>query len=120
MRNDKHLALKLRKLGKSYNKISNELDIPKSTLCSWFSKIDWSQSVKEELVRKANYIARKRLVLFNKKRREMWERWRERARQQARDNFSYLKDNPLFIAGIMLFQCNLLNIFVCSSIGLSK
>ena len=49
MRNDKHLALKLRKLGKSYNKISNELDIPKSTLCSWFSKIDWSQSVKEEL-----------------------------------------------------------------------
>ena len=103
MRNDKHLAIKLRKQGKSYNKISKELDIPKSTLADWFSNANWSIGIKKELIRKANYITRKRLVLINKRRRLMWEEWREKAREQARRDFIKLKSNPLFIAGIMIY-----------------
>ncbi len=103
MRNDKHLALKLRKQGKSYNKISKELDIPKSTLSDWFSDIKWSNDTKKELTRKANYVARKRLRLINKARRKMWEEWREKAREQARKDFPLLKNNPLFIAGLMMY-----------------
>ena len=103
MRNDKHIAIKLRKQGKSYSKISKELDIPKSTLSDWFSSMDWSKPIKAELTKKANYIARKRLRLYNKKRKIFWEAWREKARQQARDSFSKLKSNPLFIAGLMLY-----------------
>lgn len=103
MRNDKHLAVKLRRRGKSYNKISKELGIPKSTLSGWFSNIDWSVGVKKELIRKAKYVARKRLVLVNKQRRLMWEAWREKARKQARKDFLKLKLNPLFIAGIMIY-----------------
>lgn len=103
MRNDKHLAIKLRQQNKSYNKISRELGISKGTLSEWFSRIDWSQDIKNELTRKANFIAKKRLRLINKARSEMWERWREEARQQARDDFPMLKSDPLFISGIMIY-----------------
>lgn len=103
MRNDKHLVIKLRKEGLSYGKISKKLDIPKSTLSGWLCDIGWSVDIKNELVRKANYVARHRLTLLNKKRRAMWEEWREKAREQARKDFPKLKSNPLFIAGIMLY-----------------
>ncbi|PIY96753.1 MAG: hypothetical protein COY66_03120 [Candidatus Kerfeldbacteria bacterium CG_4_10_14_0_8_um_filter_42_10] len=79
------------------------LNIPKSTLATWFSELNWSQEIKKELTRKANYIAKKRLCIINKARRESWERWREQARIQARKNFVKLKNNPLFIAGVMLY-----------------
>jgi len=103
MRNDKHLAIKLRKQNKSYNKISKELGIPKSTLSEWFSEKNWSQRVKRDLTRRANYIARKRLRLINKARREKWERWREEFRKEAREEFSLLLKDPLFVAGISLY-----------------
>jgi hypothetical protein len=103
MRNDKHLAIKLRRKGKSYNKISKELNIPKSTLSDWFSNLRWSQTIKKELERKANYIARKRLRLICKARREYWEKWREEFRKEARKEFPVLKSNPLFIAGLMIY-----------------
>ncbi len=103
MRNDKHIAEKLRRLGKSYNAISRELDIPKSTLSDWFSKTMWSKRTKIELTRRANYIAKKRLRLINKKRREMWEQRREEAREEARRAFPRLSRDPLFVAGAMLY-----------------
>lgn len=103
MRNDKHIAIKLRRQGKSYGKISKELNIPKSTLSDWLSDINWSRSIKIDLTRKANYVARKRLQSYNKKQKIFWEAWREQARQQARDDFSKFKSNPLFISGIMIY-----------------
>lgn len=103
MRNDQHLAIKLRKKGMCYNKISKELGVPKSTLCYWFKNEPWSQEIKKELNRKALYIAKKRLRLINKTRREKWERWREEHRQAARKEFGYLKKNSLFLAGLMLY-----------------
>lgn len=103
MRNDKHLAIKLRKQGESYNKISRELEISKSTLSNWFSVIEWSKDIKKELTRKANYIARKNLQRYNKKCKEKWERWREEARQEAVKEFPQFKKNFLFLAGLMLY-----------------
>ena len=103
MRNDQHLATKLRKKGVCYNKISRELGIPKSTLCYWFKNKLWSQEIKKELSRKALYIAKKRLRLINKARIEKWKRWREEHRQIARKEFSCLKKDPLFLAGLMLY-----------------
>lgn len=103
MRNDKHLAEKLRRIGKSYNAISRELEVPKSTLSDWFSKTTWSKDIKTELTRRANYIAKKRLRLINKERRVIWERWREEAREEARRAFPRLSRDPLFIAGTMLY-----------------
>ena len=51
MRDDKHIAIKLRKQEKSYSKISKELSVPKSTLSAWFSDINWSKSIKSNLTR---------------------------------------------------------------------
>ena len=38
-----------------------------------------------------------------KQRQKMWEVWREHARQQARMDFQKLMQDPLFVAGIMLY-----------------
>lgn len=103
MRNDRHLAIKLRKKSASYNKISKELGIPKSTLSYWFKDEKWSQKIKQELSRKALYTAKKRLRLINKARKEKWEKWREGYREEARKEFPRLKNNPLFLAGLMLY-----------------
>jgi len=103
MRNDKHIALKLRKEGKSYKKISAELDIPKSTLSEWFSGKSWSTEIKNELARKANFISGKRLDRYNIERKVLREKQREKARQDAKKEFIELSTNPLFIAGIMLY-----------------
>ena len=100
MRDDKHIAIKLRKRGESYNKISQELSISKGTLSNWFSGLGWSETIKKELTRKANYTARKRLRLINKDRREMWERWRQGFRNEAKKkNFqNYLETLSLYQA----------------------
>jgi hypothetical protein len=103
MRNDKHLAFKLRKKGLSYNKISKELQISKSTLSNWFSPLDWSQEIKENLQRKAIYVSKKRLRLINKRRKEYWEKWREAFRKEARREFPSLLKDPLFTLGIALY-----------------
>jgi len=103
MRNDRHLAIQLRKKGLSYNKISKKLEIPKSTLCCWFKNEDWSNDIKKELSRKALYVAKKRFRLIIKQRKEKWEKWREEHRKMAIKEFPNLKSNKLFLAGLMLY-----------------
>jgi AcrR family transcriptional regulator len=103
MRNDRHLAIKLRKKGMSYNKISKELGIPKSTMHYWFRNEPWSQEIKKELNRRNIYVAKKRLRLIIKARKEKWKKWREAHRQAAKKEFPHLKKNPLFLAGLMLY-----------------
>ena len=103
MRGDKHIAIGLRKRGKSYNEISQELAVPKSTLSNWLSGMVWSQNIKNELTKKANHIAKKRLRLLNKERRAKWERRREQLREEAKREFPKLHKNPLFVAGAMLY-----------------
>lgn len=103
MRNDKHLATKLRRQGKSYKKIEKELGIPRSTLFGWFSHLPWSREMKVELTRRANYVNHRKFRKYVKARQKMWEAWREAARQEARRDFPKLSKNPLFIAGIMLY-----------------
>lgn len=103
MRNDYHLAKELREKGLSYNKISKDLAIPKSTICYWFKNQDWSKDITKELNEKSLRITRKRLRLINKRHKEKWEKWREKYRQEAREEYKKLKDSPLFISGIMLY-----------------
>jgi hypothetical protein len=103
MRNDQHLAYKLRRQGKSYKQIKKELGIASSTLSNWFAQLEWSQAIKTDLTRRAAYIATKRLRKSIQERKVIWERNREEARQAARRAFATLIKNPLFIAGIMLY-----------------
>lgn len=102
-RNDKHLALKLRKQGKAYNFISKQLGVPKSTLSDWFGSLKWSNGIKTELTRNANIMARKRMHLIAKANKERWRKWRLQYRVEAIREFPKLKNNRLFISGIMLY-----------------
>lgn len=103
MRRDRHLAFALRKQSKSYNEISRLLGIPKSTLVYWFKDNQWSENIKKELIRKANILNQPRLRLMSNANKKKWEAWHEECRQKARNEFPALKDNSLFLAGLMLY-----------------
>ncbi len=103
MRNDKHLAINLRKKGKSYRKIANDLGIPKSTLSNWFTDLRWSRKIKEDLSRKARYTSRRKFLSIVKKQSNEWENKRKNSRNEAREVFSLLLKNPLFISGINIY-----------------
>jgi len=95
--------LRLRQQGKSYKQIRKELGIATSTLSSWFSGLPWSKTIKTDLTKRASYVATKRLRKSIHARKVVWEQSREKARQEARNDFPKLLGNPLFVAGIMLY-----------------
>lgn len=109
MRTDRNQAFDLRRQGKSYNEISKDLDIPKSTLCSWFKDNSWSSEIKQNLTEKVRVLNSKSMRnkkqihvmhVINKRR---WEMRHEQYRDKARNEFPGLKDNITFIAGLMLY-----------------
>lgn len=103
MRKNKEKAFELRHQNKSYKMISRELDIPLSTLAGWFKNEPWSQEIRNMLGQKESlaFPAKlRRIVEANKKR---WSDWHELCRQEAINEFPKLRDNPLFLAGLMLY-----------------
>ena len=103
MRKDKEKAIELRHQGKSYKLISRELNIPIGTLAGWFKNESWSQEIRDMLGLKASFSfpdKLKKIIAANKKR---WELLREQHRKEATKEFSKLKQDPLFLAGIMLY-----------------
>ena len=103
MRKDKEKAIELRHQNKSYKSISRELGIPLGTLAGWFRNEPWSQEIRDKLGIEASLAfpeKLKRIVAANKKR---WADTHEVYRQEATKEFSKLKDDPLFLAGIMLY-----------------
>lgn len=103
MRNDRHLAIKLRKKNKSYNEISQTLNIPKSTLAYWFRNAYWSRKIKKNLIKEAQRKAKRQLRLMVKARKKFWEKCHQSYREQAAKEFPILKQNPLLLAGLMLY-----------------
>lgn len=103
MRKDKEQAVNLRKLGKSYKEISNELRIPKSTLSEWFGGSVWSQKIKENLNCVAQANSTVRIIELNNIRGEHLEKLYTQARLEALEDFMALKHHPTFVAGVMLY-----------------
>ncbi|OGM98320.1 MAG: hypothetical protein A2915_04390 [Candidatus Yanofskybacteria bacterium RIFCSPLOWO2_01_FULL_41_34] len=103
MRKDQEKAFGLRRQKQSYKTISKELGIPKSTLAGWFKNELWSQDIRDELGRTASLAFPEklnRIVAANKKR---WADWHQQARDEAVVEFPKLKDDSLFLAGLMLY-----------------
>lgn len=103
MRNDQHLAIDLRRRGRSYNDIATQLGIPKSTLSGWLRTRSWSQEIRRKLDQKQRQHSIKRMRALARVQKEKWEQWREEYRREARERFTSLVRDPLFIAGIMLY-----------------
>jgi len=103
MREDKHIAIKLRNKGKSYSQISQILNVPKSTLSEWFSGEEWSLVIKQKLQEKAKVLSKEKIKSLNVTRQIKLEELYLRAEQEAKEEFFLHKNNPLFIAGVMLY-----------------
>lgn len=103
IRIDRHHAISLRKLGKSYTEISRELNIPKSTVGYWFRGNPWSEEIKRKLIKKAQILAKPKLRLMSEANKKKWEIRHEECRQKAIQEFPLLKNNQLFLAGLMLY-----------------
>ncbi|MDP3792872.1 MAG: hypothetical protein Q8Q89_04055 [bacterium] len=103
MRKDKERVFELRRQNKSYKQISRELGVPLGTLAGWLKNELWSQDIRDKLGQEASLAFPSKLrsiVAANKKR---WADWHESCRQEAINEFPGLKDNPLFMAGLMLY-----------------
>ena len=96
-------AFSLRLGGKSYSQISTLTNIPKSTLCSWFSDKEWSKKIKFNLT-KANLSKRnKGLVLARKIKAINVLKRHFVYRNRALKEFKILKEDPFFLAGLCLY-----------------
>ena len=103
MRKDKIRAYELRRKGKSYSEIRKVLGVSKGTLSGWFKGQEWSQEIKEKLSQTQSIKAPKKKAQIIKANKERWLMWRQQHRARASDSFTDLKNNPLFIAGMMLY-----------------
>lgn len=102
-RTDRHLAIALRKQGKSYSEISKELGIPESTMGYWFRGNPWSEEIKRNLIIKAQILARPKLRLMSRANKMKWEAWHLECRNEAVKEFPSLQNNILFASGLMLY-----------------
>lgn len=103
MRSDKDKATELRRSGKSYKQIREELKIPLSTLSEWFSGEEWSAAIRSKLTESAQEVSTARIKELDKVRGYYLEKAYREAREEAIVEFETLKYNPLFIAGMMLY-----------------
>ncbi len=103
MNKNKEAAVKLRKLGKSYNDIQQFMHIPKSTLSGWFAKESWSQEIKKKLKDKTNISGSIALRSLAKVRAGKLASLYKHAQAEALREFHKLKHHPLFIAGLSLY-----------------
>ena len=103
MRKDRVRAYELRRQSKSYSEISKTLGIPKGTLAGWFKDEDWSREIREVLGAKESLAYPEKLAAIRKANKERWRLKYEEYQNAAIQEFEEYKDNPLFLAGIMLY-----------------
>jgi hypothetical protein len=103
MRKDKAVAFKLRKEGKSYRQIQKELEISRSTLCDWFKNEEWSKHVKNKNIELNIKLSNERLKILNESRNGMLEEKYNNTRKEAEKEFHVFKNEPLFMAGLMIY-----------------
>ena len=103
MRKDRSKAEELRRRGKSYKEIGRKLGIPTATLCGWFKDLPWSIEIRDRLTTEtssSNPEKLKRMVAATKKK---FASLHEEYRREAIAEFEQKKNDPLFIAGLMLY-----------------
>src|SRR3989338_7427985 len=103
MRKDRTKAEQMRRAGKSYKKIHKKLKIPIATLSDWFRNAPWSIEIRNKLAGEESLANPNKLQLMVAATKKKFARLHEEYRLEAINEFSLLKNNPLFIAGVMLY-----------------
>lgn len=103
METKKQQAIDLRKTGKSYSQIGNELEIPKSTLSLWLSEIKISKRAQALIDKRAYKKSTDALVKRNKQQTKLAQERAEVIRVAAKKEFLELSKDKMFLAGICLY-----------------
>ena len=103
MRPDKEKAFELRRAGNSYKGIEKLLGVSRSTLSEWFRNEEWSKNVKTLNTDKHILISTSRLLKMNEARKIMLEKKYRAVEEEAIHEFEINKNDPLFMAGLMLY-----------------
>jgi hypothetical protein len=103
MRKDKAVAFQLRREGKSYRDIQNELGISRSTLCDWFRNEEWSKHIKYKNNNINIGTSTDRINKMNLVRGLMLEGKYKKVIEEAQNEYLLYRNNPLFTAGLMLY-----------------
>lgn len=104
MRQDKEIAFKLRKDGRSYREIQKELGISRSTLCEWFKNEEWSRHIKQNNSNEVIRISTDRLNKMNTARSFMLKNKYDSVIEKAKEEYLLYKNDLLFVAGLMLYD----------------
>lgn len=100
MKDKKDKAFELRKIGHTYTYISETLNVPKSTLSDWFAYHPWSEEIRE---RNSTISAKKNVQNLNEKTKNKLKEKYKKAEKKAEEEFKKYKNDPLFVAGLMLY-----------------
>ncbi len=103
MRKDRTKAEQMRRAGKSYKKIHKQLGIPIATLSDWFRNAPWSIEIKNKLAEESSFSSPEKLKLLIASNKERWFQWHKKYENEAIEEFTNLKNNSLFVAGLMLY-----------------
>lgn len=103
MRSDKGKAFLLRREGRSYREISDQLGVAKSTLSNWFKGVDFSAAIKEELTKQATKKNRAHLQQLNRTRGIALTVQYELAKKEALQELKRYRNVPLFTSAIGIY-----------------
>ena len=96
-------AKELRKRGFTYEEIGKIVNVSIITVYLWFSRETWSKSIRDDNQKRAAKENKKRISLLNKARGNQYKKLYAEAERSAVTEFKHYKNNPLFIAGLMLY-----------------
>jgi len=99
----KERAILLRRKGLSYNEISKDLGVPKSTLSSWLKDLPLSKAAKKKNIEKTKLIWAKNIVHFNKERNLKYKKEVKRKLKKYASEISKLNKVNLFYLGLGLY-----------------
>ena len=103
MRVEKQKAIKLRKQGKSYSQIREQLNIPKSTLSFWLCDLKISKEAQNTIHSRAYKKSTEALIKRNKQQTVLAKERADAIRKTSRKEVSELMKNNLFVSGISLY-----------------
>lgn len=103
MRQNKQKAIRLRLKGLSYNQISKIINVPKSTLSSWFRNLEVSKAVKKSNIEKAKQIWAKNITVFNKRRSQLCRAQWLQNQNEAKKDIGRISIRELKLIGSALY-----------------
>lgn len=99
----KEKALALRRSGKSYREIQEQLGVAKSTLSSWLKGVEFSEEVKKEQIVRVKSIWAQNIRNYNAERQRQYLRQREEEASYYVEQVPHLTQEAIFFLGLGLF-----------------